>query len=78
MRAAALCNGAVLHDRDKTWTLEGDPMEGAQLALSKKLKPDGPGHHSSWARTGVIPFDARHRYMATLHHDPEGKASIHV
>ena len=77
-RAAALCNDAVLHDRDKTWTVEGDPMEGALLALSKKLKPDGPGHYSSWARTGVIPFDARHRYMATLHHDPEGKASIHV
>ncbi len=77
-QAAALCNDAVLHNRNETWTVEGDPMEGALLALSQKLKPDGPRDFSRWARTDVIPFDARHRYMATLHHDHEGKASVHV
>ena len=29
-------------------------------------------------RTDVIPFDARHRYMATLHRDHEGRAFVYV
>src|SRR5690606_12039341 len=29
---------------------------------------------SAWSRTDAIPFDSRHRFMATLHHDHEGHA----
>ncbi|OCK54151.1 HAD-IC family P-type ATPase [Bradyrhizobium sp. LMTR 3] len=77
-RAAALCNDAAIRERDGAWTVEGDPMEGALLALSWKLQRNGPAEPSRWARTDVIPFDARHRYMATLHHDHEGRAFVHV
>lgn len=77
-QAAALCNDAAVHERDGAWTVEGDPMEGALLALSGKLKGDGLTALSGWVRTDVIPFDARHRYMATLHHDHEGRAFVYV
>ena len=53
-------------------------MEGALLALSRKLKPGGAKAFARWTRTSVIPFDARHRYMASLHHDHEGHAAIYV
>ncbi len=77
-QAAALCNDSALQEREGAWTVEGDPMEGALLALSGKLRRDGLTALSRWARTDVIPFDARHRYMATLHHDHEGRAFVYV
>jgi magnesium-transporting ATPase (P-type) len=36
-RAAALCNDAVLHGHADGWRVEGDPMEGALMALAGKL-----------------------------------------
>ena len=76
--AAALFNDSALHEHEGAWTVEGDPMEGALLALSGKLSRDRLTALSDWARTDVIPFDARHRYMATLHHDHEGRAFVYV
>jgi calcium-translocating P-type ATPase len=64
-RAAALCNDAALQDRDGHWTVEGDPMEGALLAFAAKAGGDHAGHQSGH-RCDAIPFDSRHRFMATL------------
>ena len=77
-RAAGLCNDAMLHSHEAGWRVEGDPMEGALLALAGKITGEGPEPPGQWSRTDTIPFDAAHRYMATLHHDHEGKANIHV
>jgi magnesium-transporting ATPase (P-type) len=77
-RAAALCNDAGLHEHDGVWTVEGDPMEGALLALSAKTGTDVRNEVSSWTRTDAIPFDAKHRFMATLNHDRGGNAFVAV
>jgi len=77
-RAAALCNDAALHELDGVWTVEGDPMEGALLAFSGKAGMDGGDERRAWTRTDAIPFDSRHRFMATLHHDHENHAFIYV
>ncbi len=77
-RAAALCNDAVLHSAKDDWRVEGDPMEGALMALAGKITRTGPAPFGEWTRTDVIPFDAAHRYMATLHHDDADHTSIHV
>ena len=77
-RAAALCNDAVLRLHDGAWITEGDPMEGALLALSGKITRQGPKAFTEWTRTDSIPFDARHRYMATLHHGHEGQAVVYL
>jgi magnesium-transporting ATPase (P-type) len=42
-RTAALCNDSVLHARGTDWHVEGDPMEGALLALAGKITGDGAG-----------------------------------
>lgn len=75
---ATLCNDAVLHCHDNCWTVAGDPMEGALLALAGKLDPEGgiPAH--GWRRIAEIPFDSRHRYMATLDVGSDGRAIISV
>jgi potassium/sodium efflux P-type ATPase len=77
-RVAALCNDASLDERDGTWHVEGDPMEGALLALSGRIGVDAHAERATWARTDQIPFDAKHRFMATLHHDHEGHAFVFV
>jgi magnesium-transporting ATPase (P-type) len=77
-RAAMLCNDAELYKKGDTWQIEGDPMEGALLALAGKVGLESAAVKSHWQRTDVIPFDSKHRFMATLHHDHEHHAFIFV
>ena len=73
-RACALCNDAALHHGEGDWQVEGDPMEGALLALAGKAGVALDGIGAQWPRVDAIPFDARHRFMASLHHDHDGHA----
>jgi len=77
-RAAALCNDAALHEHESDWTTEGDPMEGALLAFAGKAGIDAREQSRLWTRSDTIAFDPRHRFMATLHHDHNGHASVFV
>ncbi|QDG50573.1 cation-transporting P-type ATPase [Persicimonas caeni] len=77
-RTAVLCNDAFLHEKDDGWRAEGDPMEGALLALAGKIGFDIGAERARWTRTDAIPFDAKHRFMATLDHDHENNAFISV
>jgi magnesium-transporting ATPase (P-type) len=77
-RAASLCNDAALREKEGIWTVEGDPMEGALLAFAGKMDMDIRKEQAGWTRTDAIPFDARHRFMATLNHDHEGQALVLV
>jgi len=77
-RAAALCNDAFLREHNGEWTVEGDPMEGALLAFAEKMDVDVRKAQAKWTRTDTIPFDAKHRFMATLNHDHERYAFVFV
>jgi len=77
-RASALCNDAALREHEGAWTVEGDPMEGALLAFAGKAGLDARRDRARWQRTDAIPFDAKHRFMATLNHDHDGNAFIVV
>ena len=68
LRAAVLCNDAALRRDDATWVVDGDPMEGALMVLGAKAGIDADRLRRDLPRTDEIPFDARHRFMATLHH----------
>ncbi len=71
VRAAILCNDAELRQADGTWRVEGDPMEGALLALAHKAGAAVTDQRQALPRTDEVPFDAGHRFMATLHHSHE-------
>jgi len=77
-RAALLCNDAALRAGGGVWHVEGDPMEGALLSFAAKMQVDAGEERAIWARTDVIAFDAKHRYMATLNHDHAGRACVFV
>ncbi|MDR1968263.1 MAG: HAD-IC family P-type ATPase, partial [Burkholderiaceae bacterium] len=71
-RVGLLCNDAALIESADQWHVTGDPMEGALLALAIKAALMPQAEHDAHPRRDVIPFDAAHRYMATLHALPQG------
>ncbi|GHD52399.1 carbonate dehydratase [Thalassobaculum fulvum] len=73
--AALLCNDAHLRGTDGGWAVDGDPMEGALVAFAGKAGHDLTAARAGLARLDEIPFDSRHRYMATLHARP-GRAPV--
>jgi magnesium-transporting ATPase (P-type) len=67
-QVAALCNDAALRGGpDGGWTVAGDPMEGAMLAFAARAGLVPEAARLRHPRRDEIPFDSRHRYMATLH-----------
>ncbi len=77
-RAGLLCNDAGLDRKDEAWRVEGDPMEGALIAFAGRVGLDIEAERDRWHRSDAIPFDAEHRFMATLDHDHEGHARLFV
>ncbi|MDQ9170710.1 HAD-IC family P-type ATPase [Oxalobacteraceae bacterium R-40] len=76
--SALLCNDAALHQKDGVWHVEGDPMEGALLAFAEKMDVNPRDLQAACTRTDAIPFDAKHRFMATLDHDQDRRALVSV
>jgi len=74
--AAHACNDASLVQSGNVWAVEGDPMEGALLALAEKVGLDP--NQSSREQIDKIPFDACHKFMATLHRPQSGSARVFV
>ena len=64
--AALICNDASLRQAGTDWIVDGDPMEGALIALAIKAGVDAEAARRDFPRLKEIPFDARHRFMATL------------
>jgi magnesium-transporting ATPase (P-type) len=79
IRAAVLCNEARLRRAEGgAWVVDGDPTEGALLTAGLKAGLDLEFEREAYPRTDTIPFESEHRFMATLHHDHEGRGFIYV
>ncbi|UZK04269.1 cation-translocating P-type ATPase [Venatoribacter cucullus] len=77
-RAASLCNDASVSRQDGQVSIHGDPMEAALQVLAHKLGELPDDLSRQWPRSDEIPFDAEHRFMATLNHDHRGQRMIWV
>ncbi|PBN42303.1 HAD-IC family P-type ATPase [Sphingobium sp. D43FB] len=78
IRCGLLCNDAALRKDAAQWKVDGDPMEGALVALAMKAGFNPDHLRGEWQRIDEIPFDPAYRFMATLHADPAGGAVIFV
>jgi Ca2+-transporting ATPase len=66
LTAGVLCNDARLLLKEKRWTIQGDPTEGALLTSARKAGLLEDELLSRYPRRDVLPFESEHRYMATL------------
>ena len=78
IRCGLLCNDGSLIQEEGEWRVQGDPMEGALVSLAMKAGLDPDHARAEWPRSNLIPFDALHRFMATLHVGPSGEHVIFV
>ncbi|MCO5160786.1 MAG: HAD-IC family P-type ATPase [Mesorhizobium sp.] len=76
--AALLCNDAEIVEKHGQWSVVGDPMEGALVTLAIKAGFHVETARELWKRVDEIPFDAQHRFMATLNESPSGERRIFV
>ena len=74
---ALLCNNAELRKIGNDWVVDGDPMEGALITLALKAGHDSAAARLEFPHLDELPFDARTRYMATLH-TGEGGAVAYI
>ncbi|KFI25526.1 carbonate dehydratase [Haematobacter missouriensis] len=72
LRAGMLANDGKIIQRDGTWRVAGDPMDGALLAVAAKAGM-GDVERESEPLLDVIPFDAEYRFLAVLTNGPEGR-----
>ncbi len=73
-KTAILCNDAELRQSEGMWRVHGDPMEGALISAGMKAGYDAELLRKQLPRTDEIPFDTKHKFMATLHHSHEDGA----
>src|SRR5215469_16310293 len=77
-RVSLLCNDARLFQNDGSWTVEGDPTEGALLPFAIKVGLNLPAEQVAFPRIDAIPFESEHKFMATLHKSSGGKEVLLV
>lgn len=71
---AMLCNDAVIEQNGGTWSLIGDPTEGALLTMAVKAGLRTETLAREWPRVAEVPFDADRKRMTTIHRSPNGSA----
>jgi len=71
--AGHLCNDSVLVETNGSWSVEGDPTEGALLVSARKSGLDLREEAARRPRLDSIPFQAEYKYMATLHDEGPGR-----
>ncbi len=80
LHIGALCNNARLvrhqHEEEYTWTIRGDPTEGALVVAAAKA-----GHYketldTQMPRIDELPFNSKTKFMATFHQGAEGQVWV--
>ena len=67
--AGVWCNDSHLNHHDDPTQFVGDPTEAALLVAARRAGLDPATLRAAHPRQGVLPFDAAHAFMATLHQD---------
>jgi Ca2+-transporting ATPase len=73
LRDVVLCNDARLNADGATWSVIGDPMEGALLVAAARLDEQLLALPETWRRVSETPFDSARRSMTTVHAGPGGR-----
>ncbi|MFC7441600.1 HAD-IC family P-type ATPase [Laceyella putida] len=72
VQVATLCNNTQLIEQDGTWTIQGDPTEGALLTFAHKTGVS-IGDPTCWRREHEIPFDSETAKMSVVCREADKK-----
>lgn len=75
-KASLLCSDTLLKKEEESWKIEGSPTEGALITFAHKIGFDADEVRRAFKRDDMIPFDSKHKFMATLNHSHEGESLI--
>jgi len=73
LRIGALCNNARLDKANNTWSIFGDPTEGALIVAAAKAGFEQKELEHKYPRKNEIPFTSERKRMTTVHSTPEGE-----
>ena len=73
-------NETVLHNEDGTWSINGEPTDGAFLTLfHKAFGEDDAAFDSKYDEVDKIPFDSNYLYVGALSKDEEtGQHNVYI
>jgi Ca2+-transporting ATPase len=71
LAAADRANNAALVEQDGTWSVQGDPTEGALIVAARKVGLDGSRLAQRFSRIAEIPFSSERKLMSTIHSDAQ-------
>ncbi len=78
LTTAVLCNGAQLAEQKGSWTLVGDPTEGALLTLARKAGISREQLDQTHHVVRELPFDSNRKRMTVIATGPSGQSVAHV
>jgi Ca2+-transporting ATPase len=78
LTAAALANNASLQEQDHSWTVLGDPTEGALIVAARKVGRPADALAARFARVGEIPFSSERKLMTTANLDAEHEDAAYL
>lgn len=73
LKAGALCSDAHLRQKNLSWSIEGDPTEGALVVAFDKLAGSYQQLRDSYPRLDIFPFESENQFMASLHRGEHGQ-----
>lgn len=73
VEVADLANDSAVVERDGGWAINGEPTDGGIRTFALKV---GVPHEAE--RLSGVPFDSRHKYMATLDRLGDGDLIVHL
>jgi Ca2+-transporting ATPase len=73
LRGSALCNDAVLEEKEDKWVVKGDPTEGALLVAAVKAGLHQAEMRIESPRVEEIPFSSERKRMTTIHRMEDSK-----
>ncbi|MGE4397864.1 MAG: cation-translocating P-type ATPase, partial [Sulfurimonas sp.] len=77
-KTSILCSDALIANENGTWKIDGSPTEAALVTFAHKVGLDADEIRADHKREDMIPFDSKHKFMATLDHAHQGSSMITV
>jgi P-type Ca2+ transporter type 2C len=75
LRIGSLCNDSRLIQANDSWSIKGDPTEGALIVVAEKAGIKAENENVQYPRVGEVPFSSETKMMTTFHQTLTGQVA---